>query len=202
MLHTNNLICARDNFVLPQQINISLYAGEVLQVIGANGSGKTTLLRTLSGLLKPRSGKMRLESDGLCYVSSKSNLHPSLTVWQNIIFLQNFIYNTEKGGVEHLADDSISYFALKGKKNTLTSQLSSGELQRLKLTILYLTNARLWLLDEPYVFLDEVGIELTNKLIDKHLKTGGMVIIAGQNLNNAVCLANSKKIAIGSLCAH
>lgn len=198
MLQVKNLLCARgDSFILPA-ISFKLNTSQMLQIIGPNGSGKTTLLRTLAGLLRPKSGQVIGSNNGLSYCGHKSGLHPDLTLWQNLFFLQGLLPQAITGN--KALNFALQYFQLEHKRNNLVQSLSSGELQRLNLSRLCLVNTKLWLLDEPLVHLDIAATNMLIELIDKHLENSGMVIISTHH--DVVLNSNAKQILdLGALCA-
>jgi len=87
MLKVEDLLCIRNERVIFKQVAFALQPGAALQVIGPNGIGKTTLLRMLAGLIRPAAGKIIINSKNICYMGHKHNLHPALTVFQNLKFL-------------------------------------------------------------------------------------------------------------------
>lgn len=177
-------------------VTFRLGPGDVLQLRGANGSGKTSLLRAVAGLAR-FDGEIVFEKDALPldagfiranevhYVGTESGLAPRLTVRENARFFADFY------GV-HL-DDQIEQLGLAEHTRRKSSALSSGQRRRLALLRLLINPRALWLLDEPFVALDDDGQLIVRTLIDAHRERGGMVLIA---LHDAFDVPRAKTLRV------
>jgi heme exporter protein A len=167
---------------LLNKVQFSLAAGQLLHLRGSNGAGKTTLLKLLAGLLQPIEGEIRYCGElisknriayqqTLCYVGHKAGLNPFLTVRENCFFdphWQRRMVTFEK----LLAD-----FGLTGLSDEPCYQLSAGQRQRVGLLRIAMTDAKLWLLDEPLAALDAAAILTLMIVLEQHLAQGGQVIL-------------------------
>ncbi len=154
------------NFTAANQIDFTVYKGEVFGLLGPNGAGKSTTFKMLCGLLKPTSGKALVEGLDLqtCsslarsqigYMAQKFSLYNNLTVHQNLIFFSG-IYNL-KGAARHQAiDEMIDIFALKTYLNEWTDSLPLGFKQRLALACALMHHPAILFLDEPTSGVDPV----------------------------------------------
>ncbi|HEX5737862.1 MAG TPA: ABC transporter ATP-binding protein [Hydrogenophaga sp.] len=138
-------------------VSLSLQAGKVLALIGANGAGKTTLLRTVTGLLKPRAGRIRFDGAdvtalpaeelarrGIAMVPEGRMLFPSLTVEEN---LQMGTLTRRKGA--WTLDTVYDIFpVLKDLRQRNAMQLSGGQQQMVAIGRALLSNPRLLICDE------------------------------------------------------
>lgn len=161
-------------------IHFSLQAGALLHLRGENGSGKTTLLKILAGLYAPEEGGIWYQSNNvlediawyqqqICYVGHKTGISLPLTVKENCLF--NFHYTGDNLACV------LEQFDLERLADTYCSQLSAGQKRRVGLLRLALSNASLWLLDEPLVALDEQAISLLMRQLQRHVTAGGQVIL-------------------------
>ncbi len=183
-LSIQQLSCRRGNRLLFSNLNVDLKPGDCLQVIGANGSGKTSLLKILCGLLVPAKGqiKWRLQSikqnlaeyqQEILYLGHLPGVKKELTVLENIQFyLAILAINTSPE-----IDSILHRFSLQNLKHTLCRQLSRGQIQRVALCRLCLTDAPLWILDEPFTALDKTGVAILQQLLIEHQQRQRMVIL-------------------------
>ena len=183
-----------------RKINLSFHSGNIYGIEGSNGSGKSTLLKILSGLLSPTLGK-------ITYTSQGKNID------RNDIYQQVSMWGPHTGLLKHLTiDEMIRYhFTFKSlgcssldvlkKDMNLTvpfsrmiNSLSSGQAQRLALTLTIVSQSDILLLDEPGSFLDEASVHWMNELIAKY-STGRLVVIASNETRDLVLAKNKLNVA-------
>ena len=163
-------------------VSFDIGRGEVVALAGDNGAGKTTLLRVLAGLLRADAGEVRIagheadhraRSRHVAYLGHLPALKADLSAEQNLRFLCGL------HGVRPERDigDALVRVGLAGYDDALARQLSAGQKKRLSLARLWLSPAPLWLLDEPYANLDLDGINLVNRMVQAHLRSGGAALI-------------------------
>lgn len=166
-------------------MDCQLEAGHWLYVAGANGVGKTSLLRMVCGLASIEAGDILWNGtpihaqretyrQDLCYLGHLNALQESMTVDENLAFM------TALGGIapnRAHTQAMLTRFGLRGRGRQLVRHLSQGQKRRVALTRLALSPARLWVLDEPYVAMDEAGVSLLADLIAKHLNDGGLAVL-------------------------
>jgi len=185
MLQGNNLACVRGDRRLFKDVNFNLQAGELMQVHGPNGSGKTSLLRILCGLSNPALGEISWSGteiralgheylSNLTYIGHLSGTKDDLTV------LENLRISSALAGVqitEEQAREALSCIGLKGREFLPAKVLSQGQRRRVALARLLVCKTKLWILDEPLAALDVAAVQLVQKLLEKHLTNGGMVVM-------------------------
>lgn len=181
MVEVKDLICARHEQVLFSKVAFLLQPGAALQIMGPNGIGKTTLLRVIAGLLSPVTGKIFIDTNHICYVGHQHNLHPALTVTQNLNFLHTMLARGSQSAANNITA-ALQYFKICQLATSKCSALSAGQQQRVSLAPLHFTTAKLWLLDEPTAHLDTVTISLLISLCVRHLLAGGMLLCATHRL--------------------
>ena len=188
MLDLRNLSFDYPDKPLLAKVQFSLAAGELLHVKGANGSGKTTLLKLLAGLMQPDEGEILYEGElisknlsayqrKLCYVGHKAGINSLLTVRENCYFDMHW-------GRRLLSFDTLlEGFGLQGLEDEPCYRLSAGQKRRVSLLKIAMTDASLWLLDEPLIALDAAAIQTLVSCLENHVQQGGQVILTShQNL--------------------
>ncbi len=181
----SKLGCIKGGRQLFKDVDCTLSAGHWLYVTGANGVGKTSLLRMLCGLASIDSGDIlwngipihkereNFQQD-LCYLGHLNALQESMTVDENLTF------TSALAGIApdmHQKKEVLGRFGLPGRSQHLVRHLSQGQKRRVALSRLALSPARLWVLDEPYVAMDEAGIHMLANLIAHHLAKGGLAVV-------------------------
>jgi len=154
-------------------------------VAGANGVGKTSLLRMVCGLAPIESGQIlwngkpihaqsEVYRQDLCYLGHLNALQESLTVNQNLAFNAALAGNAPEPAQMR---EVLAHFGVRGRGEQLVRHLSQGQKRRVALSRLALSEARLWVLDEPFVAMDEAGVRMLADLIAAHLGKGGLAVL-------------------------
>jgi heme exporter protein A len=184
MLECNNLTCVREERVLFNNLNFVLTPGDILHVEGPNGVGKTSLFRLLIGLSSPYSGDIYWQQQNInrdrisyhqdmLYIGHKSGVKPELTAIENLQFFSR-LYNAHD---EFDVWDILIRVGLVGYENVPAGQLSAGQQRRVALARMWLTDCKLWILDEPFTAIDKNGVKIIEQLLIKHAEKGGIVIL-------------------------
>lgn len=184
MLEVSNLACTRGDHQLFSGLSFSLSAGELMQVQGANGSGKTSLLRTLCGFMVPAAGEIRWRGQDIReldedYYAEMIYLGHLNAIKDELNALENLRINAGLAGCavdDKQAVTALRRLGLRGRETLPVKVLSQGQRRRVALARLLLSNATLWILDEPLTALDVGAVGLMQELIGEHLKDKGMVI--------------------------
>lgn len=184
-LAVSNLKCVRGERPLFDGLGFRLDSGQLLHLRGANGAGKTSLLRLLCGLSRPEAGQILWNAtpidvqaevfrQDLFYLGHHNALQEALTVDDNLAF-----YAALAGAEPNAADtgSALERMGLRGCQRRLVRHLSQGQKRRVALSRLMLNRASLWVLDEPFVALDQNSITLLAGVIAAHLQGGGMAVL-------------------------
>ena len=153
--------CVRGERILFRNLTFALEPGQAGLLTGPNGVGKSSLLRLLAGLLQPSAGSyIAPETKALC--DDRLALDDHLPLEQTLAYAGDAM---ALAGLDHLAEVPVRYF-------------STGQRQRARLARTYLTNARLWLLDEPANGLDTDSVDQLGLALQGHLDDGGIILAA------------------------
>lgn len=167
-----------------RDLSFALNAGELLLVQGANGSGKTSLLRAISGLLGFETGDLRWR--GVPTARDRQSFHAEI-VWLahrvgfkgDLTLIENLRFET---GLRAASLAGLEAVLERLSLSRLTAlplrSLSAGQQRRVALARMLISDARLWLMDEPFANLDAAGQRLVIGLVAEHLAAGGASIVA------------------------
>lgn len=185
-----------------KSISLEVKEGEIVTLIGANGAGKSTTLRTISGLLKPKTGSItflgqdiagvrahEIVKKGISQVPEGRRVFAEMTVMENLD-LGAFV-RKDKAGIQQDLKHVFELFPrLEERKNQSAGTLSGGEQQMLAMGRALMSRPKLLLLDEPSMGLAPLLIkEIFNIIVDIN-KSGTTVLLVEQNANMALSIAN------------
>lgn len=196
-LSARDLACHRGERFVFSDVSFAVASGEGLLVTGRNGAGKSSLLRLLAGLLRPSAGEIVLQggstdttlAEQCHFVGHADGLKASLTARENLAFWASFL-----GGDERTPDDALDAFALGPLAELPARMLSAGQKRRLGLSRLMVARRPIWLLDEPTHALDAGSLAALHRLIDGHLASGGVALIAS---HVALPVPRLRELALG-----
>jgi branched-chain amino acid transport system ATP-binding protein len=185
-----------------KNLSIEVEQGSIVTLIGANGAGKTTTLKTISGLLRPKSGSVIFKGNditkvpaekivgmGISQVPEGRRVFPSMTVLENLemgAFLRK-----DKKGIESDLDNVFTRFPrLKERSKQLAGTLSGGEQQMLAIGRALMTRPELMLMDEPSMGLAPLLVKEIFEIIKDINSRGTTILLVEQNANMALSIAN------------
>ena len=183
-------------------ISLEVNEGEIVTLIGANGAGKSTTLRTISGLLKPKTGSIEFEGKNIAGVADQNivkagisqvpegrRVFAEMTVMENLE-LGAFIRKDKDGIAKDLKMVFERFPRLEERINQQAGTLSGGEQQMLAMGRALMSRPRLLLLDEPSMGLAPLLIKEIFSIIQDINKAGTTVLLVEQNANMALSIAN------------
>tara|TARA_R110002094_G_scaffold18781_4_gene30349 strand:+ start:734 stop:1336 length:603 start_codon:yes stop_codon:yes gene_type:complete len=175
LLQVSNLNCQRADKLILSGVSLSVDTGDCLILRGPNGAGKTTLLRALAGLGGVENNENTAFSGHLDAIKSTLTVQENLTFWAGIYGASHW-----QAVMQQLSLDSLQTRA--------AGDLSAGQKRRLGLARILLTDASIWLMDEPTVSLDAATSDIIVDAIKTHCSNGGAAIISTHidlNIDNA-----------------
>ncbi|WP_333003248.1 cytochrome c biogenesis heme-transporting ATPase CcmA [Vibrio coralliilyticus] len=186
MLEVSQLTAIRDERILFESLSFTINSGELVQIEGRNGTGKTTLLRIVTGLGDRDSGEIfwngeNIESnrDGyhqdLLFLGHQTGVKRELTAYENLRFYLNI--HSRKPVDKDTIYSALVKVGLAGREDVPVAQLSAGQQRRVALARLWLSDHKLWILDEPLTAIDKQGVKVLESLFLSHAEEGGIVIL-------------------------
>ena len=184
------------------EVSLHVDLGEVVAVVGANGVGKTTMLRTVSGLVTPSAGAIRLEGVaiagmpvheivglGVAMVPEGGRLFPFMTVLENLEL--GAFTPSSRANMRQTLDEMFAQFPILGERRTqLAGSLSGGERQMCAIARALMSRPRLLLLDEPSAGLSPVMVERVFELVGSVVAQRKLtVLIVEQHVEDALEIA-------------
>ncbi len=183
-------------------ISLNVPDGEIVALIGSNGAGKSTTLRTISGLMKPKTGRIIYEDKdisgmpahkivgmGLCQVPEGRHVFANMTVMENLE-LGAYLRKDKDGIAKDLEDVFEKFPRLLERKNQLSGTLSGGEQQMLAMGRALMSRPKLLLLDEPSMGLAPLLVKEIFNIIKEINASGTTVLLVEQNANMALSIAD------------
>jgi branched-chain amino acid transport system ATP-binding protein len=202
ILELKGLSVSYGNIAAVQDLNLTVYTGEIVTLIGSNGAGKSTTLRTISGLLRPRHGDVIYKGQringipghdvvklGICQSPEGRKIFQRMTVSENLDLGAFVRKDTAK-----IAEDRERVLGLfprlQERINQKAGTLSGGEQQMLAVARALLGNPSLLLLDEPSMGLAPVLVDLIFETIERIREQGVTVLLVEQNALAALEIAD------------
>ena len=184
-----------------RNVSIDVNQGEIVSVIGSNGAGKSTLLKTVSGMLRPRTGSISLNGNeisraptskivenGISHVPEGRQIFPTMTVLENLEMGAQFP-RTRKVQRETI-DQVFTYFPrLKERLEQKAGTLSGGEQQMLAMGRGLMSLPALMMLDEPSLGLAPVLVSTIFEIIEKINRQGTSILLIEQNVFHSLKIA-------------
>jgi len=194
MFSVYNLSCSRGDRRLFSGVSFALRPGEWLHLEGDNGVGKTSLLRLACGLSAIEDGEicwngLSVANNADEFRANLAYLGHQLALKEDLSSLENLATDAAIAGrplSAAQAKTALAHLGLKGREHLPVRVLSQGQKRRTALARLWVSTAKLWILDEPFVALDTVAQAVLSEVINAHLGKQGMVLFTS---HQAVSLA-------------
>jgi ABC-type branched-subunit amino acid transport system ATPase component len=206
-LEASELVSGYGEVEILHGVSLRLDKGEIVAIIGPNGAGKSTFMKAVFGLLKVKSGTVRLADEdvtgmaperivrkGMCYVPQSENVFPSLSIEENL----EMGAFTRKDGYRQRRDEVYGLFPdLALRPQLRAGKLSGGQRQMLAL-------ARALMLDPTVLLLDEPTASLAPKMVEDIFATvrsinqaGVAILLVEQNAKEALSICDRAYVLAG-----
>ena len=180
-LSISGLFIERADRVLCDDFSCQVVAGEIARIMGENGAGKSTLLKVIAGVLQLLEGKILFAGEDisyhrdslqkeLLYLGHHAGIKAVFSAAENLSW---YCPSQSKAAIEM----ALTEVGLAGYLDTPAHQLSAGQQRRIALARLWLTDKKVWLLDEPFTALDVKGVAVLEQRLKQHVDKGGMIIL-------------------------
>ena len=200
ILRVDNLHKYYGNIHALKGVSLHVLPGEIVTLIGSNGTGKSTLLRTISGLLRPRSGTIHLMNErldrlppheivkrGVCQSPEGRRIFARMTVLEN---LEMGAFTRRDGELPEDIQRAFTLFPrLKERFKQIAGTLSGGEQQMLAIGRALMSRLKVLLLDEPSMGFAPVLVETIFGVVEKINQEGTTVLLVEQNALMALRIA-------------
>lgn len=198
----DNVLAGYGEFMILNNLSFKAKRGKITLLLGPNGAGKSTVLKAIFGLVKMRSGAIKLDGENITGASAKDLLvkHGIAFVPQGRnLFGQLSVYeNLELGGItlgtktthERIPEVLEFFPRVKERLHSLASSLSGGEQKQLEVGRALLLRPKVILIDEPSIGLSPMVVADVFKLLRKLADQGTTVLMVEQNVKSALKMAD------------
>ena len=173
-----NVSLSYGNRLILDNISFKINEGEIFGMLGPNGVGKSTIFNLITGLIKPNSGKIKINDNDVInypiylrtkkfkvgYVPQYGGYFSDLTLYQNLKSIAEIVIN-EKKSEENKINELINKFELENLRNIKAKFLSGGQKKKLVIALSLLSDPKVLLLDECFAALDVLTIKMLQEII-------------------------------------
>ena len=173
-----NVSLSYGNRLILDNINFKINEGEIFGMLGPNGVGKSTIFNLITGLIKPDSGKIKINNEDVVnypiylrtkkfkvgYVPQYGGFFGDLTLYQNLKAIAEIVIN-EKNREESKINELIGRFELENLRDIKGKFLSGGQKKKLVIALSLLSDPNVLLLDECFAALDVLTIKMLQEII-------------------------------------
>ncbi len=200
VLRVHNLFAGYGAVEVLHDVSLSLRSGQIVTLVGANGAGKTTLLRTISGLIRARSGQVELFGQDICRMRSDLRVRAGLAQvleGRQVFGPLSVEDNLRLGGYvqpsksfEQLEAMYQLFPVLKEKRLLASGSLSGGQQQMLAIARALMSRPKVLLLDEPSMGLAPLFVREIFSVISDLRRAGIPILLVEQNAQAALSIAD------------
>ncbi|MFD1065742.1 ABC transporter ATP-binding protein [Oceanobacillus locisalsi] len=195
LLHIENLYGGYTHKNVLHDISFDLNKGEIVGLIGLNGAGKSTTIKHIIGLMQPKKGVVQVQGKSfqddpeayrnqMAYIPEMPILYDELTLYEHLR-LTAMAYGIEEKVFEQRLPQLLKEFRLEKKLKWFPVHFSKGMRQKVMIMCAFLIEPPLYIVDEPFVGLDPLGIQSYLQTMDSMKKQGAGVLMSTHILATA-----------------
>ncbi len=199
-----------------KDVSFSIEKGELVGLIGLNGAGKSTTIKHIIGIMQPKSGTIRLNGrtfaedidayrSAFSYIPETPVLYEELTLREHLE-LTAMAYGLEQEVFEQRSAALLKEFRMEKRLKWFPSHVSKGMRQKVMIMSAFLVDPDLYIIDEPFVGLDPLGIKSLLDQMEQQKRSGASVLMSTHILSTAerycdriILLHNGRVRAIGTM---
>jgi branched-chain amino acid transport system ATP-binding protein len=202
LLEVQNINVEYGAFKALYDVSLTVEDGLIVSIVGANGAGKTTLLNTISGLLRPSSGRItfdgielsalpghRIVHEGVVQIPEGRKLFPDMSVRDNLI--SGAMHPRAKPDREKTIHEVFDLFpVLRERRSQLAKTLSGGEQQMLAIGRGLMSRPKILMLDEPSLGLAPMLVRHIFEIVQELKARGQTILLVEQNVRHSLAIAD------------
>lgn len=200
-LEINNLVGGYGQVPVLHELSFTVADGQVVGLIGLNGAGKSTTIKHVIGLLRPQSGTIKINGktlaedenayrSAIAYVPETPVLYPDLTLREHLD-LSIMAYGLDSDTAWSRLTPMLKKFRLDNKLDWFPDNFSKGMQQKVMIAAAFMSDASLYIIDEPFTGLDPVAVHDLLALVATKKAAGASVLMSTHVLANAQSNADS-----------
>lgn len=194
-LKVSHLVGGYSQIPVLNDVSFEVHPGELVGLIGLNGAGKSTTIKHIIGLLEPQKGEITIDGvtlfddpekykTKLAYIPETPILYDELTLKEHLE-LTMMAYNLDHDEAWKKANRLLKTFRLDKKLDWFPANFSKGMRQKVMIICAFITNAEIFIIDEPFYGLDPLAIRDLVELIDEVRARGAAVLMSTHVLETA-----------------
>jgi len=178
-----------------KDLSFTIGKGELVGLIGLNGAGKSTTIKHIIGTLVPQNGEIRLNGvtlnedldkyrSSFSYIPETPVLYDELTLKEHLE-LTAMAYGIDEATLASRSQSLLKEFRMEKRLNWFPSHFSKGMRQKVMIMCAFLVNPQLYIIDEPFVGLDPLGIQSLLDQMDEKKRDGASILMSTHILSTA-----------------
>lgn len=194
-LEVSNLVGGYSQVPVLKDVSFDVKDGELVGLIGLNGAGKSTTINHIIGLLTPFKGSVKINGitldedvkkykQQIAYIPEAPIVYKELTLKEHLEMTM-LAYNLDQDESWQRAHQLLKMFRLDNKLDWFPDNFSKGMRQKVMIVCAFLTNAKLFIIDEPFLGLDPLAVNDLLNLISERKKQGASILMSTHVLDTA-----------------